>query len=93
MLRMILTEDLWTKLKSAMVEIGFYNKPNLRMIIEGILWRLRPRSPWRDLPDAFGPWSSVYNQFNRWSKRGLWPFLADKIASKVIPILMSIFIV
>jgi hypothetical protein len=33
---------------------------------------LRTGCPWRDLPDSFGPWSSVYNQFNRWSRKGTW---------------------
>ncbi len=29
-------------------------------------------SPWRDLPTEFGAWQSIYNQFNRWSKKGVW---------------------
>jgi transposase len=37
----------------------------------GILWRLRVGSPWRDLPEEFGPWHRIYRQFNRWSRSGL----------------------
>jgi transposase len=33
---------------------------------------MRTGAPWRDLPDKFGPWSTIFNRFNRWSKRGHW---------------------
>ncbi len=45
---------------------------NLRLRMEGVLWRLRTGCPWRDLPSEFGSWSTVFNFFHRWSKRGLW---------------------
>ena len=44
-----------------------------RVIINGIRWRVRTGSPWRDLPRRrFGPWQTVYDRFNRWSKDGTW---------------------
>ena len=48
---------------------GIYDKPNLRQVVEGILYRLRVGCPWRDLPVQFGCWNSVYQQFNRWSAK------------------------
>ena len=45
----MLIDESWMKLKRIMVKSGIYNKPNLRMTVEGILWRLRTGSPWRDL--------------------------------------------
>lgn len=48
---------------------GIYHKPNLRMIVEGILYRMRVGCPWRDLPSKFGCWNSIYQQFNRWSSK------------------------
>ena len=48
---------------------GIYDKPNLRKIVEGILYRMRVGCPWRDLPSTFGFWNSVYQQFNRWSSK------------------------
>jgi transposase len=40
-------------------------------MIEAILWKHRTGAPWRDLPEEFGPWISVFTRFNRWSKVGL----------------------
>ena len=43
-----------------------------RRIISGIVHRLREGCRWRALPDAYGPYTTVFNRYNRWSKRGLW---------------------
>jgi transposase len=41
-----------------------------RLMSDGILWVLRTGAPWRDLPERYGPWGSVYHRFNRWKKEG-----------------------
>ncbi len=41
-----------------------------RRAVEGIIWRFRTGSPWRDLPAEYGPWQTVYRRFNTWSKDG-----------------------
>ena len=33
---------------------------------------VRTGSPWRDLPEAFGHWNSVFRRFSRWSEKGIW---------------------
>lgn len=38
-----------------------------RAMLNGMFWRLRTGAPWRDLPERYGPWQSVYDRFNRWS--------------------------
>ena len=43
-----------------------------RMFVEGVLWIVRTGSPWRDLPEAFGDWNSVFRRFSRWSIKGVW---------------------
>ena len=43
-----------------------------RQVLNGIFWVLRTGSPWRDLPDAFGDWNSVFRRFSRWSHKGVW---------------------
>lgn len=67
MLRLMLTDELWLKLRVILYENGIYDKPNLRKMIEGMLYRMRTGTPWRDLPSSFGPWYSIYKKFNRWS--------------------------
>jgi transposase len=45
---------------------------NNRRMINAMLWVLRTGAPWRDLPEHYPPWKSVYTRFSRWSAQGLW---------------------
>lgn len=47
--------------------------------VNGIFWTLRSGSPWADLPERYGPPTTVYNRFNRWRKAGVWDKLMDAI--------------
>ena len=69
MLRHMLSDERWSKLREIMREFGIYDKPQLRMTVEGILHRMRTGCPWRDLPKEFGRWNTIYPQFNRWSAK------------------------
>ena len=50
-----------------------------RRVLSGILWVLRTGSPWRDLPECYGPYTTCYNRFNRWRKKGVWDRLMDAV--------------
>src|SRR5262245_34625248 len=43
-----------------------------RRIISGIVHMLRSGGRWRDCPAAYGPYTTIYNRFNRWSRQGIW---------------------
>jgi putative transposase len=43
-----------------------------RQVIEGVAWKYRTGSPWREIPDRFGPWQTVYERHSRWSADGTW---------------------
>ena len=43
-----------------------------RLFLEAVLWIARTGAPWRDLPERFGDWNSVFQRFNRWAKKGVW---------------------
>jgi len=43
-----------------------------RVIVDGVFHRTRTGTPWRDLPERFGPWQTVYNRHRRWSGDGTW---------------------
>ena len=43
-----------------------------RLIMDGVFHRVRTGTPWRDLPERFGPWQTVYNRHRRWSADGTW---------------------
>ena len=52
-----------------------------RRTINGILWVLRTGAPWRDMPERYGNWNSVYVRFSRWSKLGVWDAAFETLAS------------
>ncbi|WP_460431450.1 transposase, partial [Azotobacter salinestris] len=60
--RLMLNDELWSKLENVLLQQAIYHKPDLRMTVEGMLYRMRAGGPWRDLPSAFGRWSSVYKR-------------------------------
>ena len=43
-----------------------------RRVISGIVHMLKSGARWRDCPPEFGPYTTVYNRFNRWSRQGIW---------------------
>jgi len=53
-----------------------------RRVINGIFYVLRTGSPWRDLPERYGPYTTVYNRFNRWAKAGVWLRIFEILAAK-----------
>lgn len=51
-----------------------------RQVVEGIIFRFRTGSPWRDLPAEFGPWQTVWKRHRKFSGDGTW----DKILAKLL---------
>ena len=43
-----------------------------RQVIEAIAWKYRTGSPWREVPESFGPWQTAYERLTRWSCDGTW---------------------
>src|SRR5437588_10163228 len=43
-----------------------------RLLLNGILWILATGAAWRDLPERFGSWGTVYDRFRKWTRNGLW---------------------
>jgi transposase len=43
-----------------------------RLFIDAILWIAKTGAPWRDLPERFGKWDSVWKRFDRWARKGVW---------------------
>ena len=39
-----------------------------RLMLDGMLWKVKTGAPWRDLPERFGPWETVYGRFRRWNE-------------------------
>lgn len=75
MVRKILRDDQWGQIEYMLPgkksDRGQTAADN-RLFVEAILWIARTGSPWRDLPEEFGFWNSVYKRFSRWSDAGVW---------------------
>jgi transposase len=70
-----LTDDQWAALAPHLPpQRAATGRPakDHRTVVEGVLWRLRTGAPWRDLPERYGPWQSVYTRFRRWQRAGVW---------------------
>ena len=52
-----------------------------RRVVNGIFYVLRTGSPWRDLPERYGPYTTVYNRFNRWARKGVWLRVFETLAA------------
>ena len=67
-----ISDDLWVLIEPVLPTGGHQGRPwnSHRLTLEGIIWRYRTGSPWRDVPDHFGAWQSVWERHRRWSEDG-----------------------
>jgi transposase len=67
-----LTDEQWAKIQDLFPGNGGRGEQwkDHRTILNGMFWRLRTGAPWRDIPDRYGPWKTVYARFNRYRKDG-----------------------
>jgi transposase len=72
MVRHRLTDEQWECIAEVFPTPAKTGRPraDLRDMVDGILWLLKAGSPWRDLPEEFGPWETVYTWFDRWTSNG-----------------------
>lgn len=75
MRRYELTDSEWERVKIYFPEKqpGTPGRPpkETRPILNGVIWLARSGAPWRDLPERYGPWETVYTRFQEWLKRGI----------------------
>ena len=82
-----LSEAEWRVLKDLLpADGGRPGRPaeDTRSVVNGILWRLRTGAPWRDVPEKYGNWNSIYRRFRRWSKAGAWEAAAVTLAETML---------
>jgi putative transposase len=68
-------DEQWTKIEGFLPgqegQVGATARDN-RLFVNGVLWILRSGARWRDMPERYGKWNSVYQRFSRWAKSGVW---------------------
>ena len=68
-----LSAELWAAVEPLLpAEAGRPSKRGDRNFINAVLWIAKTGAQWRDLPERFGPWKTIYNRFHRWSNRDIW---------------------
>lgn len=70
-----LTDEEWNQIVSLLPpeNSGKQGRPSKcnRTILNGIVWIARSGAPWRDLPERYGPWQTVYSRFRKWIEDGI----------------------
>ena len=67
-----LTDEAWDVVSDLFIETHGRGRPRLsdRLMLDGVLWVLCSGAAWRDMPERFGPWSTVYQRFRGWRNQG-----------------------
>ena len=81
-MRFDLSDEEWALLEPLMPSSRKSGRVDDRQIMNAIFYVLRTGMPWRDLPEPYGPYTTAYNRFNWWSRRGIWKRIFDTLASK-----------
>ena len=70
-----ITDDHWERIQDSLPgqvgDPGVTAKDN-RLFVNAVLWIARTGAPWRDLPERFGRWDTIWKRFDRWGKKGVW---------------------
>jgi transposase len=70
-----IADDPWGRIKDLLPgqpgDPGVTAKDN-RLFVNAVLWIAKTGAPWRDLPERFGKWDSVWKRFDRWAAKGVW---------------------
>lgn len=54
---------------------------NNRNMLNGMLWIARSGAQWRELPERYGPWQTVYSRFRKWQEIGIWENIFHMLSS------------
>jgi transposase len=83
--RHALTDEQWERLQAVLPVQRTGPRATLgdRLFIDAVIYRAKTGMPWRDLPERFGPWKSVYNRFSNWSRRGIWARVFKSLQMRV----------
>nr|WP_257019741.1 IS5 family transposase [Streptomyces sp. TLI_235] len=80
-----LTDRQWARLEPLLPPGKKAGRPPVwprRQLIDGIRWRTRAGTPWRDVPERYGPWDRVYDLFRRWQRNGTWKRVLEQLQAE-----------
>ena len=82
--RMVLRDDQWERIAPLVPgKVGDPGRSGAdnRLFVEAVLWIVRVGAPWRDLPQDFGNWNSVFQRFRRWVRSGVFDQMFEALAA------------
>ena len=79
--RFWLSDAQWAAIEPLLPQLGGKPRVDDRRVISGILHRFREGLRWRTIPAEYGPRTTLFNRFDRWSERGLWQELLAALAA------------
>lgn len=78
-----LSNEQWKRIKPYLpTDVRGVERVDDRRVISGIVHVLKSRFRWCDCPEAYGPYTTIYNRFVRWARRGIWENLFRELASQ-----------
>jgi len=78
-----LTNEQWVKLEAVLPSVRMGRPPrDRRVVINAIRWRVRTGSPWRDMPERYGPWETAYGLFRQWQRDGIWAEVLTRLQAQ-----------
>jgi transposase len=80
--RHAISDELWERIKDLLPGrpgIRGRTAADNRLFVDAILWIGKTGAPWRDLPERFGDWNSVWRRFDRWARKGVWKTVFDAL--------------
>lgn len=80
-----LSDEQWAAIEPLLPHLGGKSRVNDRRVISGILHRFGEGLRWRAVPDTYGPRTTLFNRFNRWSKKGIWRTVLAALAASEEP--------
>ncbi len=85
-----ISDGHWEKIKDKLpCQPGYQGKKvDNRLFINAVKYVAKCGIPWRDLPERFGNWNTVYTRFRRWAKKGVWQNLFAELSDKEITTLL-----
>ena len=81
--RRVLRDDQWERIAPLVPgKVGDAGRSGAdnRLFVEAVLWIVRVGAPWRDLPEEFGNWNSVFQRFRRWARAGVFDRIFDALS-------------
>ena len=83
--RAVLTDEAWARIEDLCPgkpgDSGRTAKDN-RLFVEAVIWQMRTGTQWRDIPEEFGKWNSVFVRFRRWAEKGIFTKIFNALSDE-----------